>query len=163
MMIWLSASAITLAALQASINAPTDAFRGCLREAVSKASSEKVAGNAIEAYLRGACSGQMSTLKSAVTAQSPRYGEIRAPVAIILGEADPVRQACVEHLATIRAFLRDLATAAGVEDPERFAVQWHILMKGSIIAAAEGDHNAARCAREVGELLLERNGIAVPA
>jgi AcrR family transcriptional regulator len=77
--------------------------------------------------------------------------------------SDPVRQACVEHLATIRAFLRELATAAGVEDPERFAVQWHILMKGSIIAAAEGDRNAARCAREVGELLLERNGIAVPA
>ncbi len=75
---------------------------------------------------------------------------------------DPVRRACVEHLATIRAFLCELATAAGVADPERFAVQWHILLKGSIVSAAEGDRNAARCAREVGELLLERHGVALP-
>ncbi len=77
--------------------------------------------------------------------------------------ADPVRRACVEHLATIRAFLCELATAAGVADPERFAVQWHILLKGSIISAAEGDRDAARCARELGELLLERHGVALPA
>ena len=32
----LGASAITLTALQATINAPTDAFRGCLKEAVAK-------------------------------------------------------------------------------------------------------------------------------
>ena len=35
--------------------------------------------------------------------------------------ADPVRQACVEHLATIRDFVRSLASDAGIEDPERFA------------------------------------------
>ena len=67
----LSASAIVLAALQASIAAPTDAFRGCLREAATKAKSEKVGGDAIEAYLRNACSGQMTTLKSAVIAFRP--------------------------------------------------------------------------------------------
>ena len=76
---------------------------------------------------------------------------------------DPVRQACVTHLANIRAFVCELATEAGVEDPQRFAAQWHILMKGSIVAAHEGDREAARCARELGELLLERHGIAVPA
>jgi AcrR family transcriptional regulator len=74
---------------------------------------------------------------------------------------DPVRQACVTHLATIRAFVCELATAAGVSDPERFAGQWHILMKGSIVAAHEGDRDAAMKAREMGELLLERNGVAV--
>jgi hypothetical protein len=73
----LGASAIMLAGLQASITAPTEAFRGCLREAVSKASSEKVAGNAIEAYLRGACSGQMSTLKSAVISFRMKNGMAR--------------------------------------------------------------------------------------
>ena len=62
----LIASAITLAALQASISAPTGAFRGCLRDAATKATNEKVAGDAIEAYLRNACTVQMSTLKSAV-------------------------------------------------------------------------------------------------
>jgi AcrR family transcriptional regulator len=74
---------------------------------------------------------------------------------------DPVRQACVTHLANIRAFVCELATAAGVDDAERFAGQWHILMKGSIVAAHEGDRDAAMKARELGELLLERHGVAV--
>jgi AcrR family transcriptional regulator len=76
--------------------------------------------------------------------------------------ADPVRQACVRHLANIRAFVCGLATAAGVADPERFAAQWHILMKGSIVAAHEGDADAALKARELGQLLLAREGIAAP-
>jgi AcrR family transcriptional regulator len=76
--------------------------------------------------------------------------------------SDPVRQACVTHLATIRAFVCELATAAGVSDPERFAAQWHILMKGSIVAAHEGDRDAAQKARELGLLLLAREGVPVP-
>jgi AcrR family transcriptional regulator len=36
---------------------------------------------------------------------------------------DPVRRACVTHLANIRAFVCELAAGAGVEDPERFAGQ----------------------------------------
>lgn len=68
MIAFLGASVIGLAALQASISAPTDAFRSCLREASSKATGEKVAGDAIEAYLRNACGAQMGSLKSAVVA-----------------------------------------------------------------------------------------------
>jgi len=68
--------------------------------------------------------------------------------------ADPVRVASVEHLSKIRDFLIELASAAGVEDPDAFARQWHILMKGSIVAAGEGDHLAAARAREIGALLL---------
>jgi AcrR family transcriptional regulator len=75
---------------------------------------------------------------------------------------DPVRQACVMHLANIRAFVCELATEAGVDDPERFAGQWHILMKGSIVAAHEGDRDAALKARELGELLLARHHVALP-
>jgi hypothetical protein len=70
----LGASAIVLTALQASIAAPTSAFRGCLRDAASKASSEKVGGDAIEAYLKNACSSQMSGLKSAVIAFRMKNG-----------------------------------------------------------------------------------------
>lgn len=73
---------------------------------------------------------------------------------------DPIRQACVAHLANIRTFLCELAAAAGVEDPERFAAQWQILLKGSIIARHEGDADAALKAREMGLLLLAREGIA---
>lgn len=70
----LIASAINLTALQASIAAPTDAFRGCLREAVTKAKGEKVAGAAIETYLKNACTGQMSTLKGAIVAFRMKNG-----------------------------------------------------------------------------------------
>lgn len=66
----------------------------------------------------------------------------------------PVRQAAVEHLATIRSFVAGLAGSVGVRDPDDFARQWHILMKGSIVAAGEGDRDAARRARRMGELLL---------
>jgi len=68
----------------------------------------------------------------------------------------PIHQASREHLRVIRQFLGDLAEAAGVRDPEMFAAQWHILLKGSIVTAAEGDLDAARRARAIGELLLER-------
>ena len=70
----------------------------------------------------------------------------------------PIRQATTEHLATIRELLRDFAEDAGVADPDAVSCQWHILMKGSIVAAGEGDRLAARRARELGELLLEREG-----
>jgi AcrR family transcriptional regulator len=72
--------------------------------------------------------------------------------------ADPVRQASVRHLSAIREFVRGLAEEAGVEDADGFARQWHILMKGSIVAACEGDHEAAGRARELGQLLLARHG-----
>lgn len=68
----------------------------------------------------------------------------------------PVHVAAVAHLAAIRDFLRDLAEQAGVRDPDRLCRQWHILMKGSIIAAGEGDTEAAGIAREVAALLLVR-------
>ena len=45
--------------------------------------------------------------------------------------------------------------------PTRFARQWHILMKGSIVAAAEGDHDAGARARELGALLLAARGVSV--
>lgn len=62
----LGASALTLAALQASIATPTSAFRGCLHDAAAKATSDKVSGDAIEAYLRNACTAQLGTLKQAL-------------------------------------------------------------------------------------------------
>jgi AcrR family transcriptional regulator len=74
-------------------------------------------------------------------------------------EEHPVRAASVTHLANIRDFLRELAADAGIADADGVARQWHILMKGSIVAAAEGDGRAAARARELGALLLERHGV----
>ena len=78
-------------------------------------------------------------------------------------EDHPVRAASVLHLANIRDFLRGLAAEAGIGDADGVARQWHILMKGSIVAAAEGDSQAAARAHELGTLLLERRGVAVQA
>ena len=77
----IGATAITLTALQASINAPTAAFRGCLKEAATKASSEKVAPDAIEDYLRNACTVQMQSLKGAVIAFRMKNGMSRKAAA----------------------------------------------------------------------------------
>ena len=80
-------------------------------------------------------------------------------VMLEFAEADhPVRCASVAHLATIRGCVREFAEQAGVDDPEALAGQWHILMKGSIVAAGEGDRDAAKRARRVGELLLADEG-----
>ena len=70
----------------------------------------------------------------------------------------PAYRASVAHLANIREFIRALAAEAGIEDTDAFARQWHILMKGSIMAAHEGDTEAGHRARELGELLLHKNG-----
>ncbi len=66
MIVLLGASALILAALQASIATPTSAFRGCLHDAAVKATSDKVSADTIETYLRGACTVQMGTLKQAL-------------------------------------------------------------------------------------------------
>jgi len=72
-----------------------------------------------------------------------------------------VFQASVEYLAHIRSYLRELAAEAGIADPARFARQWHVLMKGSIMAAHEGDREAARVAKEMGVLLLRAHAVPV--
>jgi len=70
----------------------------------------------------------------------------------------PVHQAAVLHLANIRSYIERLAAEIGIRDVDSFARKWHILMKGSIMAAHEGDAAAADRARELGELLLGQHG-----
>ena len=69
----------------------------------------------------------------------------------------PVGAACAGHLANIRSIIRRLAAEAGLRDPNRFAHSWHILMKGSIVAAGEGDRDAARRAQAMGRLLIAQH------
>jgi len=69
-------------------------------------------------------------------------------------DRDPIRRASTSYLTAIRAMLEAKATEAGVADPDDFARKWHILMKGSIVAAGEGDVQAARRAQDTGRLLL---------
>jgi hypothetical protein len=67
-------SAVTLSMLQATVAAPTAEFRGCLREAAKKATTEKVAADGIEDFLRGACSALMGTLKGALVSFRMKNG-----------------------------------------------------------------------------------------
>jgi AcrR family transcriptional regulator len=67
----------------------------------------------------------------------------------------PVRRAAVIHLANLRTMLRGLAKEAGLRDSEKFAQVWHMLMKGSIVSAGEGNRNAAHDARRAGRLILD--------
>ena len=85
-------------------------------------------------------------------------------VMLEVAEVDnPVRVATVRHLESIRGFVSGLAEEAGIQDPDGFARQWHILMKGSIVSAAEGDLEAASRAKHLGVLLLEHHGVPTGA
>jgi AcrR family transcriptional regulator len=68
--------------------------------------------------------------------------------------ANPLHRAGASYLAGIRHFLEDLARRSGIAHAEDFAREWHILMKGSIVAAGEGDHDAARRAQGIARLVL---------
>jgi AcrR family transcriptional regulator len=66
----------------------------------------------------------------------------------------PVRRAAAVHLARIRAIVRGLAEEANLHEPEKFAQAWHMLMKGAIVSAGEGNRNAARHAKSAAQLVL---------
>jgi AcrR family transcriptional regulator len=74
-------------------------------------------------------------------------------VLLEMGPAHPVGQASVRHLASIRSIVGRLAEEAALRDPDSFARSWHILMKGSIVSAAEG----AQRARSMARLLIEQH------
>ncbi len=67
----------------------------------------------------------------------------------------PVRQAAAIHLAKIRAIVRSFAEEANLQEPEKFSQVWHMLMKGSIVSAGEGNRNAAREAKCAARLVLD--------
>jgi hypothetical protein len=67
----------------------------------------------------------------------------------------PVQRAAAIHLSKIRAIIRTLAVDAKLHEPEKFAQAWHMLMKGSIVSACEGNRNAAREAKRAARLVLE--------
>lgn len=68
-----------------------------------------------------------------------------------------IGKASADHLTNIRSIIRTLAAEAELRDPYQFAHSWHILMKGSIVAAGEGDREAAMRAQAMGRLLIEQH------
>jgi AcrR family transcriptional regulator len=68
----------------------------------------------------------------------------------------PVRRASAEHLENIRTVLRSLADEADLRSTDEFARSFHILMKGSIVQAGEGDLDAAKRAKAMARDLIEK-------
>lgn len=73
------------------------------------------------------------------------------------GKAHAIGQASAAHLENIRTVVRTLAEEAGLRDPSTFALSWHILMKGSIVQAGEGDVEAAKRAQGLARMLIEQH------
>lgn len=78
-------------------------------------------------------------------------------VLLEMGASHPAGSASARYLNNIRTVVARLASEAGLRDPELFARSWHILMKGSIVQAAEGDVDAAKFAQAMARLLIEQH------
>jgi AcrR family transcriptional regulator len=78
-------------------------------------------------------------------------------VLLEMGAEHPAGQASIAYLGNIRDIVRQRAQAAGLRDVENFARSWHLLMKGSIISAAEGDVDAAQRAKAMARRLIEQH------
>src|SRR5205823_1353716 len=76
---------------------------------------------------------------------------------------DPIHQAAAEHKVNCRNDYRDLARRAGVNDPEKFADVYTMIVEGALVLRHVHHRNdAARIARPVIERLLEES-ISRPA
>jgi AcrR family transcriptional regulator len=78
-------------------------------------------------------------------------------VMLEMGPDHPAGRASIQHLENIRSIVQRLAEEAGLRDPDSFARSWHILMKGSIVSAAEGDTEAAQRAKSMARCLLDEH------
>jgi AcrR family transcriptional regulator len=78
-------------------------------------------------------------------------------VMLEMGPKHPTGRASMRHLEHVRAILRELAEAAGLREPAGFARAFHILMKGAIVSAVEGDTAAAQPAKALARTLIEQH------
>jgi AcrR family transcriptional regulator len=78
-------------------------------------------------------------------------------VLLEMGPEHSAGSASVWHLEQIRSIVRRLAEEAGLRDTESLARSFHILMKGSIVAASEGDTQAAQRGKSMASLLIEQH------
>ena len=74
-----------------------------------------------------------------------------------MGPGHPLGQASIGYLSMIRGHIQALAEEAGLNRAEDFARSWHILMKGSIISATEGDILASKRAQQMARWLIEHH------
>jgi AcrR family transcriptional regulator len=78
-------------------------------------------------------------------------------VLLEMGAAHPLGKASIEYLVHIRQIVTTLAEEANLCEPAEFARSWHILMKGSIISASEGDVHAAKRSKKMARALIREH------
>ncbi len=78
-------------------------------------------------------------------------------VMLEMGPLHSAGRASVVHLEQIRSIVRRLAEEASLRDTESLARSFHILMQGSIIAATEGDTQAAQRGKSMARSLIEQH------
>jgi AcrR family transcriptional regulator len=72
------------------------------------------------------------------------------------GRSEPIRVGSIAALEGVHALMTRFAKDAGVRDPVGFAHQIHILMRGAIVAAVEGQFGAVDQARLLVRRLWEQ-------
>ncbi len=74
-----------------------------------------------------------------------------------LGRENRLGRPDTAHLGKVREAIARLAAEAGLREPEAFALEFHVLLKASVLSALEGDTLAGVRAREMGRELLVRH------
>jgi hypothetical protein len=82
-------------------------------------------------------------------------------VLLELGLDHPVGRAALGYFALLRQDLAQLAAGRGIADPEGFARDCQLLLKGTLVSAAEGDPGAVEDGRRLARLLI-RHYLASP-
>jgi AcrR family transcriptional regulator len=67
-----------------------------------------------------------------------------------------VRHASIRAIDDVYVFLERLAVEANAREPERLAQQIHLLVRGAIVAAAQGRHDAVQEASVLARQLIEQ-------
>jgi AcrR family transcriptional regulator len=103
---------------------------------------------------------QLVGLFDAVATAYTEHGFHGCPFINAAAESEPgsaPHAVTVAHKQAVRAWIRDLATAAGANDPERLAQQLTLLVDGTLAAGKlEQDPTMPRGARAAAEALVER-------
>jgi AcrR family transcriptional regulator len=84
-------------------------------------------------------------------------------VLLEMGATHPAGQASIAYMANFRTIIRQRALAAGLLNTDEFARSFHILTKGAIISATEGDQQAAQRAQDMARLLIEQHRHPAPS
>jgi AcrR family transcriptional regulator len=78
-------------------------------------------------------------------------------VLLEMGPEHALGKASIGYLGRIRGHIQALAEEAGLARTDEFSRSWHLLMKGSIISATEGDFLASKRAQQMAGWLIERH------